>query len=107
MAQKPLRDAIFRQQQRPGIGFDDIARPHRQHHGDIEKRLHLATGIAGHIPGHRQCQNRAGDRYRQRHHQGTENDVVVCRVKQRPQIGQRQVLGHRHGEIVEGVETLP
>ena len=107
MAQEPLRNAIFRQQQRPCIGFDDIACPHRQHHGDVEKRLHLAPGIAGHVPGHRQGQNRAGDGHRQRHRQGTNNDVVVRRVKQRLQIGQRQVVSDRHGEIVEGVKALP
>ena len=107
MAEKPLRHAIFRQQQHPRVGFDDIARPHRQHNGNIEERFPFAAGVTRHIPGHREGQNGAGDGDRNRHHQRTDDDVVVCRVKKCLNVRQRQVRRNRHGEVIKGIKALP
>ncbi|MNF99103.1 hypothetical protein D3C84_819890 [compost metagenome] len=104
---EPLGHAAFGQQQGPGIGFDDIAGPHRHHHRNVEKGLGLAAGVASHVVGDRKRQGGAGDRYGNGHAQRAQDDVEVRRIEQGGEIGQGQFRGDRHGEVVEGVEALP
>src|SRR5262249_38928883 len=73
----PGDDAFLGKDELPGIDTDEIARPQRQHHRQIEDGLPAPAGIARRIVGNGKSDESGGERYGSRHQQAAPDDVEV------------------------------
>ena len=103
---EPGDDAFLGQDQLPGVDLDEIARPQRHHHREIEQRLGPAARIARRVIGDRKGDDRAGERDERRHHHRAQDDLEVGLLEQLLVGRERELVDDEAGEIVERIEAL-
>ena len=103
---QPGDDAFLSENQLPGVDAHQIARPEREHDGEVEQPLDAVGGVARHVICQRKSDQRAGDGDGCRHANRPQHDVDV-RLNEQLLIGaRRETADDRAGKVVEVEKAL-